>query len=121
MPSASSSSVTIEYLDRDKVLEALRKATTRLVELRPEVRRVLLFGSLATGRHAPGSDADLLIVVSHSDRLPPFRAAPYLLLLSEQVPLDLDLLVWTEEEVRQARASRHPFLAEVETVGMTLL
>jgi hypothetical protein len=42
-----------------------------LARSRPEIRRVLLFGSLATGRAAPGSDADLLVILDRSNR--PFR------------------------------------------------
>jgi len=121
MQSGSSSSAGAEYLDREAALSALRRAATRLAAARPEVRRVVLFGSLAAGRHAPGSDADLLIAVSESDQAPPFRAAPYLLLLSEHSPLALDVLVWTEEELRRARAQGHAFLATVEATGLDLL
>jgi predicted nucleotidyltransferase len=40
---------------------------TAMAHRRPEIERVLLCGSLATGRAVPGSDADLLMILTYSD------------------------------------------------------
>ncbi len=77
MRSGSSDSVRIIWLDRKAVLERLRRAVKELAAAHPEVERVLLFGSLARGDAVPGSDADLLIILTESglrflDRIPQY-------------------------------------------------
>jgi hypothetical protein len=59
-------SVRIFWLDREAALQQIRTAATRLVQERPEVVAVYLFGSLAKDRATPRSDADLLIVLRYS-------------------------------------------------------
>lgn len=56
-------SVTVFWLNRQEAVRRLREAAAELVERRPEVESVHLFGSLAEGRALPGSDADVLIVL----------------------------------------------------------
>ena len=58
----------VTYLDAEAIRSELGRAVDAMARQRPEIRRVLLFGSLASGRAAPGSDADLLVVLSSSDR-----------------------------------------------------
>ncbi|MFA6107811.1 MAG: nucleotidyltransferase domain-containing protein [Candidatus Latescibacterota bacterium] len=69
-----------------------------LLAARPEVRRVILFGSLAAGRPGETSDLDLA-VVAESDL--PFldRYAEYVCYLKPRV--SLDLLVYTPDEWRE--------------------
>lgn len=66
-------------------MRELSRLARELARARPEVEDVVLFGSLASGRARPGSDADLLVIVRESperflDRMltygPYFRAAP---------------------------------------------
>ncbi len=59
-------SVRIFWLDREAALRQIHTAATRLVQERPEVVAVYLFGSLAKDRATPRSDADLLIILRHS-------------------------------------------------------
>ncbi len=61
-------SVRVFWLDSAEALERLRAAAARLLAERPEVRSVVLFGSLAEGRAVPGSDADVLLLLERSDR-----------------------------------------------------
>lgn len=62
----SSGSVSVFFLEIEKLLEALREEALRLAKENPEVEKIVLFGSLAEGRAIPGSDADVLIVLSQS-------------------------------------------------------
>ncbi len=65
-------------LNRAAVVSALEERARRVVHDRAEVIEVRLFGSLATGNAAPGSDADLLIVLDGSvDEAFPDRATRY--------------------------------------------
>ena len=104
MPKAnrSSASVKVTYLDQQAVQERIRRAVDDLASHRPEIKRVLLFGSLAAGRAVPGSDADLLVVLEYSDRS-----------FLERIPLytpagcriGLDVFPYTEAEIESMRVS----------------
>jgi predicted nucleotidyltransferase len=61
MPSAK-----VFWLDLDQIRNCLKEAAIRLGETHPEIETIWLFGSLARGDAVPGSDADLLIVLTDS-------------------------------------------------------
>jgi predicted nucleotidyltransferase len=91
-------SVRVFWLDRERALSVLRGQAKKLLEERNEVRAVVLFGSLAENRATPGSDADILIVLSSSEERfidRPLSYQPYF----EEVGLPVDLFCYTEEEV----------------------
>ena len=98
MHEPSSSSVKIHWLDSQRVMEKLRIAASRMKAHHPEVEQVLLFGSLARGEAVPGSDADLLVVLSSSDR--PFieRIPRY---LPVDVPVAVDVFPYTWDEINR--------------------
>ena len=97
MPSRSSSSSGVAFLDRDRVLAELRHAVSALVAQRAGVREAWLFGSLARGTATPRSDADLMIVVDQDARRPMDRIPEFLLLL-EGLGRPTDVLVLTAAE-----------------------
>ena len=68
-------SVTIYWLDREAARQQVRAAAQQLVAARPEVVAVYLFGSLATNKATPRSDADILIVLRESDQPVWFKRA----------------------------------------------
>jgi predicted nucleotidyltransferase len=67
----------------------------------PEIRRVLLFGSLVSGVPTPRSDADLLVEVSESAHAEPRDRVPELLGAFQPLPCPLDLFVLTSEEMER--------------------
>lgn len=71
---------------------------------------VLLFGSWAQGRADQYSDVDLIVVLRKRPR-PPLRAA--LLDSVRIVPMSVDLLIWTAEDVVVARTDPHGFAGSV--------
>ncbi len=95
----SYNSVTVYWLDRERARQAIREASQRLVQERPEVYSVYLFGSLARNKATPRSDADLLIILRHSERPRWFDRyqdfAPYF----EPVGMPFDLFCYTLEEL----------------------
>ena len=97
MPSRSSTSSGVVFLDRVRALADVRRAVTALLGSRAGVREVWLFGSLARGNATPRSDADLLIVVDEDARRPMDRIPEFLLLL-EGIGRPADLLVLTAAE-----------------------
>ncbi|MCS6998494.1 MAG: nucleotidyltransferase domain-containing protein [Aquificaceae bacterium] len=60
----STTSASLFYLDREKLLKELHKFSQELVESSPFVKEVYLFGSLLRGDYRGLSDVDLIAVVS---------------------------------------------------------
>ena len=92
----SSSGVRVFWLDRTEVLRRLREAVRTLTLSHPEIKEGVLFGSLARGEAVPGSDADVLLVLSDSDL--PFIERSVLYRLGD-VGVDVDVLAYTRREL----------------------
>lgn len=112
----SSGSVRIFWLDRGAVRARLAEAVGRMAARQPEVERVVLFGSLARGDAAPGSDADLLVVLSQSD-------LPFLQRITRYMPADagigVDIFPYTLDELAGKLAAQPRWAREV-AAGVTL-
>ena len=104
----SSPSAKIFWLDLTQIRDCLEQAAIRLGETHPEIETIWLFGSLARGDAVPGSDADLLIVLSNSP-LPFLDRSVYY--QPDFCGIGVDVLAYTkaelasmkEEPVRQAQ------------------
>jgi len=98
--------VTIYWLDREGARQAFRAAAERLVQERSEVHSVFLFGSLARNQATPRSDADLLILLRHSER--PCWVDRYLDYVGyfEEVGMPFDLFCYTLDEVPKVPLAR---------------
>lgn len=92
-------SVTVFWLDRERVVRSLRQATACLAAERPEVLYIGLFGSLAQGRAVPGSDADIIVLVSGSPHRFIDRPLDYLSFF-EHAGIGVDLFCYTPWEAR---------------------
>jgi predicted nucleotidyltransferase len=102
------SSVVIKSVDAAAVRRAADEWAARLLVTRPDVEKIVVFGSFAKDTYAPGSDLDVFILLSGSNK--PFRERiPDF--LPDTFPVGMDLFPYTQEEV-SARALA-PFLTEV--------
>lgn len=99
------------------LLENLKQVVGALAPRRQEVKRVILFGSLATGRAVPASDADLLYILSESDR--PFLAR-IPLYVPEGCSVGVDVFPYTEAEFEEMRASQNPFFLRALAQGIEI-
>ncbi|MBI2849953.1 MAG: nucleotidyltransferase domain-containing protein [Chloroflexi bacterium] len=113
----SSGSVEVFWLDRKATIQAVKRAARRLASARPEIKRIVLFGSLARGDAVPGSDADLLIVLDGSrrrflDRIP--------LYYPSGVPIGVDVFAYTEEELARMVEDNNPFIKQALAEGMVI-
>ncbi len=97
-------------LNRRAAIAALEERARRLLHERPEVVEVRLFGSLAAGNAAPGSDADLLIVLEPTAEPFPDRAGNYAPFFS-RLGVACDLFPYTEAELADLRAEENGFVA----------
>jgi predicted nucleotidyltransferase len=106
-------------LDRAGTVARLRERARALLEQRPDVIEVRLFGSLARDEAHPGSDADLFIVVREGagpflDRLPSLSQA------FAGVGIGCDVIAFTESEVKQRRSAGDAFTRAVFDHGLVL-
>lgn len=108
MPSAtprlSPSSVVIKSADRTRIEQAVERYVARLREAHPEIERILWFGSWVNGLPGPGSDVDLCLILSTSDKPRHEWAADF---LPVGFPVGMDLFVYTREEFERLR-EEHP-------------
>jgi predicted nucleotidyltransferase len=85
----------------------------------PELLEVRLFGSLARGDAAPGSDADLLVELAES-RLTFLERIASLQPLFGAVGLGVDLLPYTTAELDALRREANPLLRAAQAEGIVL-
>lgn len=113
----SSASLVFKSNNEAAVEQAVRGWAERIGAQRSEVRRIVWFGSRVNGIPTPGSDVDVCLVLTCSDK--PFRdrAADYLPL---GFPVGLDLFPYTVDELDQLRRD-HPSWHRAITAGVDLL
>lgn len=110
-------SVSVFWLNVPQVVACLKEAATTLATAHPEIEEVWLFGSLARGEAVPGSDADLLIVLSASSANFLDRAVRY---LPGFCGVGVDVLAYTRAELAEMLEAGHSILAQVRTEGVCL-
>ena len=90
--------VKVFWLDRSLLKSRIMQAARSLSRDHEDVVQVVLFGSVASGRAVPSSDADILVVVRDSNT--PFldRAVLFRDYFTE-IGVGVDLFVYTQEEV----------------------
>lgn len=98
-------------LEADAVLAAVVNALVSVLS----VRRIVLFGSRATGTEGPGSDYDLIVVADTDlpadERMYAARKA------TREMGIPLDLLVYTPEEYTKLLQWRSSAVAVAEAEG----
>ncbi len=90
--------VEIFSVDARALRQHLEEIATRIRREHPKVQTVLLFGSFARGDFTPHSDVDVAILLSRNGE--PFLArADVFMDYFADLPLDVNLLVYTREEI----------------------
>ena len=118
MPSRSSDSVRIFWLNREKVLDRLKVAVSRMKACHPEIEDVLLFGSLARDDAVPGSDADLLLILSATNETFLERIPRY---LPQGLPLDVEVFPYTRQEISLMLNEGNLFIRQALAEGISLM
>lgn len=95
MPVRSLHTPVLRWPDPQAVRRALDAWLSQALVAHPEVLRIGYFGSYARGDWGVGSDLDLVVIVSASDR--PFTQRPRDWDLSS-LPVPADILVYTQKE-----------------------
>lgn len=110
-------SVRVLSPDWRGIFRALEDWAEALIGSDPAVLGVLLYGSLARGDYAPGSDADLIVVVAESS-YPPAERSGHLPPL--QLPICHEILVYTEAEISRLQGEGWPFVRRALAEGRWL-
>lgn len=107
----------VRFIDRERVLEDLRRVAARARALHPEIRRVFLIGSLARGDWTAESDADLVVVVDRefSDVLERSRYQIHV----RAIPTDT--LVYSQGEFEALMREPSSFLAQDTVFAVELV
>jgi predicted nucleotidyltransferase len=92
------SSVVIKSVDAQAVRTAADVYAAGLLAARPEIEEIVVFGSFENGTWAPGSDLDVVIVLTRADGQVRDRIPA---LLPERFPVPVDLFPYTREELRE--------------------
>lgn len=113
----SSPSVKAFWLNLRQVKTNLKKAVKHLAETHPEIEQVWLFGSLARRDAVPGSDADLLMVLSESSLSFLDRSVRY---QPDFCGVGVDVLAYTQAELTRMEAEGNAFLQSARAEGICL-
>jgi predicted nucleotidyltransferase len=92
----------VKSLDERAVHRAMDEWAARLLRERPEVEEIVVFGSFAEGRWAPGSDLDVFLALGRADRPIRDRVPDY---LPGPFPVGVDLFPFTRGEIEERRGS----------------
>ena len=84
---------------------------------RAGIERVLLLGSLASGRAGPGSDADLLTILSRSDRSFLSRIPHY---IPQGCGIAVDVFPYTYAEIEAMQAAGNLLLKRALAEGIEI-
>ena len=87
---------------RERLAEAVKRIVDILAEL-PQVQQIILFGSYSRGQVDLFTDLDLLVVMDTQEDLLT-RTVRLYRLLGGKIGIDLDLLVYTPQELKEARS-----------------
>jgi predicted nucleotidyltransferase len=91
------SSVIIKSANKKEITQAVQAYVSRLCATHPEIEQVIWFGSWINGLPTPGSDVDLCLILSESNKPIRERIPDY---LPVGFPVGLDLFPYTKEEFK---------------------
>lgn len=110
MPVRSLRSSVLKWPDRETVHEAVVLWLKRLLSTRTDIVRVGYFGSYARGDWGTGSDLDLVVVLDASSEPFERRSLGQDVL---EIPVSVDLLLYTRDEWRALEERDTRFYREV--------
>ncbi|MBL7159811.1 nucleotidyltransferase domain-containing protein [Candidatus Microgenomates bacterium] len=96
----------------------LKKIVEALKAYKPE--KIVLFGSVATGKFRPDSDFDFLIIKKGVDELRKGERYSQVSKLLGSHKLPMDLLVYTPYEIKKRLYLGDPFIKKILSEGQVL-
>lgn len=93
------------FLDKGKVIQKLSKLAHKAKLKDPNIKEILLFGSIINNTYTSRSDADILIIL-HEDNTRFMDRIPKFLFLFVNAPVPVDVFPYTEKEVQTVPIAR---------------
>lgn len=110
--------VEVISVDEYELIRRLEEIATRIRIAHPEVQEIVLFGSFARGDFTPRSDIDVALVLERSEK-PFLERADVFADAFTGLPLDVNLVVYTREELERMWREGNP-LAQAIVDGIRL-
>ncbi len=98
--------------------ERLYHEVVRRIVAAIDPERVIIFGSRARGDHRPESDLDILVIAESAE--PRHRRAGPLYRALAQLPFEIDVLVYTPQEVHDWSAVEQAFVTTAIREGVVV-
>lgn len=107
-----SSSVKVRYLNAPEIIKELRSIAEEICKKNDNILGIYLFGSLSKQIYAPGSDADILIILKQDNRRIIDRISEFLkFFLNSHVAVDI--FPYTREELQKMISYKNSFVLQV--------
>ena len=90
----------VKSVDRAAIVQAVKVFVAELEAKHSEIERVIWFGSWVNGLPTPGSDVDICLILSASDKPIRERSVKY---LPVGFPVGMDLFAYTRAEFERLR------------------
>lgn len=105
-------SVKIISIDYNLLIRKLEEIAKDIREKVSNVKEILLFGSYAKGNFTPLSDLDILIITKEAELPFLYRHEKFYEFFKE-IPLDVNIIVYTQEEIKKLLDSDNMFIKEI--------
>jgi len=112
-------SVKILSVDYATLLKSLKNACAKIKKEYVDVKKILLFGSFSNRNYTPESDVDILVIVNQSDT-PFLQRRDSFTDFFTDIPFDVNILVYTEDEINQMLKKGNLFIKGVISEAMEL-
>ena len=113
MQKKSSDFANVTFLPRKSIIEHLKILATRAKSCNPEIVEISLFGSIARGDYSRYSDGDLLVILSGDKRERMMERIPYYLKLFLDAPVPVDVLPYTQKELKHMLQEDNLFIQKI--------
>ena len=105
-------SVKISSINHDQLIDALKRISRQIKLDNQSVKRIFLFGSFQKGNYTPGSDIDILITL-YGTSIRFLERRDQFIDYFESIPLDVNLIVYTESEIQKMIKDQNLFILNV--------
>lgn len=104
--------VEILSVDEKKIIKKLKEIAEEIKLKHSGIKEIILFGSFSKKEYTPQSDIDIAIVIDKTEKKFIERADEFIDYFSE-IPLDVNLIVYTFEEIDKMAKSENYFIREI--------
>lgn len=116
----SLSFVRVKFLNAQKIIEELKSISRAIVEEDSNVAGIYLFGSLVKNSYAPGSDADVLVLLKEDNRRFIDRIPHYAKFFLD-VSVPVEVFPYTEKEIKKMLQKDNYFINRIWKEKISLI